>query len=87
GRKLRVSAESKILEEHDKDGYAIREHRFGKFSRTLQLPHGVKVNTLDAIQANMDNGVLTVTFPKTTRRRNSLWLQTLGLDLYITLDL
>ncbi|KAF7316178.1 SHSP domain-containing protein [Mycena indigotica] len=60
--RLRISAESKISEEHEKDGYAIRERRFGKFSRTLQLPNGVKE---EEIKASMDNGVLTVTFPKT----------------------
>lgn len=26
--------------------YMVRERRFGKFSRTLRLPYGVKVNTL-----------------------------------------
>ncbi|KAJ6584829.1 HSP20-like chaperone [Mycena capillaripes] len=60
---LRVSAESKMPEEHNKDGYAIRERRFGKFARTLQIPQGVKEKE---IKANMENGVLTVTFPKTT---------------------
>ncbi|KAJ7686675.1 HSP20-like chaperone [Mycena rosella] len=61
--RLRVSAECKMSEEHEKDGYAIRERRYGKYSRTLQLPQGVKE---EEIKANMDNGVLTVTFPKTT---------------------
>jgi HSP20 family protein len=42
--RLRVSADSKISEEHDKDGYAIRERRYGSYSRTLQLPQGVKVS-------------------------------------------
>ena len=41
--RLTVSAESKISEEHEESGYAVRERRFGKFSRTLQLPQGVKV--------------------------------------------
>ncbi|KAJ7640547.1 HSP20-like chaperone [Mycena rosella] len=61
--RLRVSAECKMSEEHEKDGYAIRERRYGKYSRTLQIPQGVKE---EEIKANMDNGVLTVTFPKTT---------------------
>ncbi|KAJ7784632.1 HSP20-like chaperone [Mycena metata] len=61
--RLRISAESKISEEHEKDGYAIRERRYGKYARTLQLPQGVKE---EEIKANMENGVLTVTFPKTT---------------------
>ncbi|KAF7365282.1 SHSP domain-containing protein [Mycena venus] len=61
--RLRVSAECKMSEKHEKDGYAIRERRYGKYARTLQLPQGVKANE---IKANMENGVLTVTFPKST---------------------
>ncbi|KAJ7711440.1 HSP20-like chaperone [Mycena metata] len=61
--RLSVSAESKMSTEHENDGYAIRERRFGKISRTLQLPQGVKETE---VKANMDNGILTVTFPKTT---------------------
>ena len=41
--RLVVSVENKISGEHDVSGYAVRERRFGKFSRTLQLPQGVKV--------------------------------------------
>ncbi|KAK7461910.1 hypothetical protein VKT23_008341 [Stygiomarasmius scandens] len=60
---LTVSGETKSSEEHEKDGYAVQERRYGKFSRTLALPRGIKD---DAIKASMENGVLTVTFPKTT---------------------
>ncbi|KAJ7147474.1 small heat shock protein [Mycena crocata] len=59
--RLRVSAESKSSEEREKDGYAVRERRLGKYSRTLQLPEGVKE---EEIKAAMENGILTVTFPK-----------------------
>ncbi|KAF9000396.1 HSP20-like chaperone [Cyathus striatus] len=59
---LTIAAESKVSSEHNENGYAVRERRFGKFSRTLQLPKGVKD---EEIKASMDNGVLTVTFPKT----------------------
>jgi len=40
---LTVSAETKDLVEHSASGYAVRERRFGKFSRSLRLPKGVKV--------------------------------------------
>ncbi|KAJ7237271.1 small heat shock protein [Mycena haematopus] len=63
GNRLSISAESKLSEDYEKDGYAIRERRFGKFARTLQLPQGVKETE---IKAAMDNGLLTVTFPKST---------------------
>ena len=43
--KLTVSAETKESEEHSENGYAVRERRYGKYSRTLHLPPGVKVCT------------------------------------------
>jgi len=70
--RLRISAESKISEEHEQDGYAIRERRYGKYARTLQLPQGVKE---EEIKANMENGVLTVTFPKTTPEQSPKKIQ------------
>ncbi|KAK0494043.1 HSP20-like chaperone [Armillaria luteobubalina] len=59
--RLTVSGESKISSEHKENGYAIWERRFGKFSRMLKLPQGVKE---EDIKASLDNGLLTVTFPK-----------------------
>ncbi|KAF4563723.1 hypothetical protein EYR36_002964 [Pleurotus pulmonarius] len=59
--RLTVSAESSTSSENKADGYAVRERRFGKFSRTLQLPQGIKD---EDIKASMQDGVLTVTFPK-----------------------
>ncbi|KAJ8514228.1 hypothetical protein ONZ45_g8228 [Pleurotus djamor] len=59
--RLTVSAENESSSEKKEEGYAVRERRFGKFSRTLQLPQGIKD---EEIKASMDNGVLTVTFPK-----------------------
>ncbi|SJK99523.1 related to Heat shock protein 16 [Armillaria ostoyae] len=57
---LTVSGE--ISEENEEDAYAHRERKPGKFSRTLRLPQGIKE---EEISASMENGVLTVTFPKT----------------------
>ena len=41
--RLVVAIENKISEDYNEDGYAVRERRYGKFARTLQLPQGVKV--------------------------------------------
>jgi HSP20 family protein len=41
--RLTVSAETKQSSDFDESGYAVHERRFGKFSRTLQLPQGIKV--------------------------------------------
>jgi len=46
--RLTVSAETKQSTEHNEDGYAIRERAFGKYSRTLQLPEGIKVSFLSS---------------------------------------
>ncbi|OSD03653.1 HSP20-like chaperone [Trametes coccinea BRFM310] len=60
---LSVSGESTLSSERDEKGYTVRERRFGKFSRSLPLPQGIKP---EEIKASMNNGVLTVTFPRTT---------------------
>jgi len=60
---LTVSGESKHSTERDENGYAIRERRYGKFSRVLPLPQGVQG---EQVKASMENGVLTVTYPRTT---------------------
>ncbi|KAJ3847495.1 HSP20-like chaperone [Lentinula lateritia] len=59
--RLTVAAETKLSDDREQDGYAVRERSFGKYSRTLQLPKGVKE---EEIKASMENGVLTVIFPK-----------------------
>ncbi|CDO76514.1 hypothetical protein BN946_scf184712.g4 [Trametes cinnabarina] len=60
---LTVSGESTISSERDEKGYSVRERRYGKFSRSLPIPQGIKP---EEIKASMENGVLTVTFPRTT---------------------
>ncbi|KAI1783581.1 small heat shock protein [Ganoderma leucocontextum] len=60
---LTVSGEGAMSSEYDERGYAIRERRFGKFSRSLPVPPGIKPQD---VQANMNHGVLTVTLPRST---------------------
>ncbi|KAF9045214.1 small heat shock protein [Panaeolus papilionaceus] len=72
--RLTVSAETKRSDELNEHGYAVRERRFGKYSRTLQLPQGINAKFLmhiltcshqdEEIKASMENGLLTITFPK-----------------------
>ncbi|KAK0204426.1 HSP20-like chaperone [Desarmillaria ectypa] len=50
-----------IPSERGDNGYAVRERRYGKFSRTLRLPQGIKE---EEIKASLAHGLLTVTFPK-----------------------
>ena len=44
--RLIVSGQSATSNEQDQDGYAVRERRFGRFSRALPLPVGLKVCVL-----------------------------------------
>ncbi|KAJ8501619.1 hypothetical protein ONZ45_g12089 [Pleurotus djamor] len=61
--RLTVSAETSTSSEKNEDGYAVRERRFGKFARTLQLPQGIQEGD---IKATMEDGVLSIAFPKST---------------------
>ena len=43
---LTISGGTKVTTENDENGYVVRERRFGKFSRSVPLPQGVKVRVL-----------------------------------------
>lgn len=47
GNRLTISGESKRSENYDKAGYAVQERSYGKFSRSLHIPQGIKVSVLD----------------------------------------
>lgn len=57
--RLTISGEKKT--ETDGGRFVVREHSFGRFARTLQLPEGTKP---EQVQAHMEKGVLEVSFPK-----------------------
>ena len=58
---LTVSGETKVDETKEQNGYAVRERRFGKFSRSIPLPQGIQESE---IKASLENGVLNVSFPR-----------------------
>ncbi|KAG2121660.1 HSP20-like chaperone [Suillus cothurnatus] len=80
GNRLTISGESKRSDNHNKGGYVVQERSYGKFSRALQIPQGIKASTsimwsrsstdgdrnvqAEDVHAKMENGVLTVCFPK-----------------------
>jgi len=59
---LIISGSANTEVEEKKEGYTVRERRSGKFSRTVPLPSGT---TPKDIGAKMEDGLLSVTFPKT----------------------
>src|SRR4051794_2801599 len=63
---LTISGERKAEHEQREKGWYRIERSFGRFSRSLTLPDGVDP---DAITANFDRGVLSVTIPKPEQRK------------------
>jgi len=59
--RLTISGEKQVDQKRDEAGYSVRERAYGKFTRTLILPQGTKP---EDVKAKMENGVLTVCFPK-----------------------
>ena len=61
GDVLTIKGETRHDEEKKNERYYLHERRFGRFERSIQLPTSVKT---DAVQAEYQNGVLTLTLPK-----------------------
>jgi HSP20 family protein len=62
GNTLTIRGEARSEEEVEERSYLMRERRYGAASRTVTLPRGLKT---DEIEATYDEGVLTLTIPKT----------------------
>ena len=58
---LTISGQTTAEEERKERNYLIREHRTGRFSRSLRLP---ATYNPDACQATFEHGVLRLAFPK-----------------------
>jgi|JI10StandDraft_1071094.scaffolds.fasta_scaffold263484_2 HSP20 family protein len=59
---LTIKGEKKEEREQKEKGYFMSERSFGSFERSLRLPNGIDDSK---IAAKFENGVLTVTLPKT----------------------
>lgn len=58
---LTITGEKKDESERREQGYYMSERRYGSFQRALRLPEGIDEGR---ITADLANGVLTVTMPK-----------------------
>jgi HSP20 family protein len=58
--------------EGEKENYHFVERSYGTFQRSLRLPSSV---TPDQVNAKFENGVLTVTFPKTAEQERTRKIQ------------
>ncbi|MEP3275835.1 MAG: Hsp20/alpha crystallin family protein [Stappiaceae bacterium] len=63
---LTIRGEKKAEKEERKKDYHLSERRFGSFQRTFPIPEGVDV---DAVEAVLSQGVLSVKIPKTAEAR------------------
>ncbi|XP_050387149.1 17.8 kDa class I heat shock protein-like [Argentina anserina] len=66
GNVLQISGERKMEKEDKSDKWHRVERSSGKFFRRFRLPENAKV---EEVKAAMENGVLTVTVPKTEEQK------------------
>ncbi len=63
---LTVTGERRFYEERETEGFRRIERRFGRFHRAVRLPDRVDP---DRVEANYNNGLLSVTVPKAEEAR------------------
>ena len=63
---LTLSGDRKLASEDEGKGLRRLERRFGSFSRSFNLPRDIAG---DKVKAAFDNGLLTVTVPKSEQRK------------------
>jgi HSP20 family protein len=64
---LTVSGEARESREEKEKQYHLTERSYGRFERSFRLPDTVDRNQ---ISANFENGLLTITLPKTEKTQN-----------------
>ena len=69
---LTIRGEKKFERKDEKENFHFVERSYGTFQRSLRLP--IPVNP-DQVQASFDNGVLTVTLPKSAQQERSRRIQ------------
>jgi HSP20 family protein len=72
GDLLTIRGEKRIEDEERDERHHIVERAFGSFARTIQLPFAPKP---DQVRANFENGVLTVSIPKSAEQQGTHRIQ------------
>jgi len=72
---LVIRGEKKFERKDDKENYHFVERSYGTFQRALRLPGPIEP---DQVRANFENGVLTVTVPKSQQQERSRRIQIQG---------
>jgi len=61
GNTLTIAGETKAEEKVEEENYIRRERRYGRYSRSIALPSGVRGGKAEA---TFEHGLLTLTIPK-----------------------
>ena len=69
---LTIRGEKKFERQDEKENFHFVERSFGTFQRSLRLPFPINP---DQVQASFDNGVLTVTLPKSAQQERTRRIQ------------
>lgn len=69
---LTIRGEKKFERKDDKENYHFMERSYGSFQRSLRLPYPVNP---EEVRADFDNGVLTVSIPKSQQQQRSRRIQ------------
>jgi HSP20 family protein len=69
---LTIRGEKRFEKKEDKENYHVVERSFGRFQRSLRVPHSIKA---DQVQAQVENGVLTVILPKNAAEEKTRHIQ------------
>jgi len=73
---LTIRGEKRMEQKKDeKENFHFVERSFGSFQRSLRLPYSIDP---EQVQARFENGVLTVTLPKTAQAERSRRIQVQG---------
>jgi HSP20 family protein len=72
---LTIRGEKKFERRDDKENFHFVERSYGTFLRSLRLPFSIDP---EQVQASFENGVLTVTVPKTGQQERSRRIQVQG---------
>jgi HSP20 family protein len=72
---LTIRGEKKFERTDDKENFHFVERSYGTFQRSVRLPYAVDP---EQVQAHCENGVLTVTLPKTAQQERSRRIQVQG---------
>jgi HSP20 family protein len=72
---LTVRGEKKLERKEEKENFHFLERSFGSFQRAIRIPFPVEP---DKVQAHFENGVLTVTIPKSEAQARARRIEVKG---------